>query len=202
MDSTGTEQSRNGVEPFEALNQWTTFSGGGPAGGAPTPGPERFHEDRATPLLDVGGRHARCAQPGCQGDPRSAGKEGRRSSSAKVSVARQHRHPDTGIARRDRRSTGSIDQATRAGVVIYSLDARGLQTAGCWPRTISRSTTGRNDDGCSGSRTSRRSNRLQPGHPGGHGVPRRADGRLCRPEHERPGPRPRADHRRRARIIT
>src|SRR4051794_31489806 len=30
-------QSRNGVEPFQAMNQWTTFSAGGPPGGPSTP---------------------------------------------------------------------------------------------------------------------------------------------------------------------
>ena len=37
-------ESRNGVEPFMALNKWTTFSGGGPPGGdAADIGPERLH---------------------------------------------------------------------------------------------------------------------------------------------------------------
>ena len=59
-----------------------------------------------------------------------------------------------------------VDQATRAGVVIYSLDARGLQTGG-----LLASDNIKNQTEAGIRDYERRSNRLQPGHSGGHGVP-------------------------------
>jgi VWFA-related protein len=122
--------SRNGVEPFEAKNQWTTFSGGGPAGGsAPLMDPNDFtkvNELRASMSAagtlgalnlvvrgtrDLPGRKAIILVT--EGFQLLDNTDGRVPES-RVRVALDR----------------VIDQAMRAGVVIYSLDARGLQTGG------------------------------------------------------------------------
>ena len=162
-------QSRNGVEPFRALNQWTTFSGGGPAGGAPLPDPNDFTkiEQLRSSMSAAGTLGAlNLVVRGTRDLP------GRKavilvSEGFELLDNTDNRIPESRVRMALDRL---IDQATRAGVVIYSLDARGLQTGGLLASDNLKSKPGRNDDGRCGARTSRRSNRLQPGHPGGHGV--------------------------------
>jgi VWFA-related protein len=132
--------SRSGVEPFEALNIYTTFSAGGPGGGPALMDPSDFRiiTDLRNSSSAAGSLGAlNLVIQGARGLPGrkavifvsegfqllvpeltgpSAGAEGGKKS-----------EPDARVrAALDR----VVDQATRAGVVIYSLDARGLQTAG------------------------------------------------------------------------
>ena len=122
-------QSRNGVEPFRALNQWTTFSGGGPAGGAPLPDPNDFTsiEQLRSSMSAAGTLGAlNLVVRGTRDLP------GRKavilvSEGFELLDNTDNRIPESRVRMALDRL---VDQATRAGVVIYSLDARGLQTGG------------------------------------------------------------------------
>jgi VWFA-related protein len=116
--------SRNGVEAFEPVNVFMTFSGGGPSS-APTMDPSDFKsvEGLRRSMLAAGTLGAlNLVVRGARDLP------GRK---AIIFVSEgfgflQGNEPDARVrAVLDR----VIDQATRAGVVIYSLDCRGLQSA-------------------------------------------------------------------------
>jgi VWFA-related protein len=115
--------SRTGVEPFESVNSWTTFSGGGP-GPAPTLDPNDFKSvDRLRRSMSAAGTLGalNLVVRGARDLPG-------RKAIIFVSEGFQVFEPDGSRVRIvvDR----VIDQATRAGVVIYSLDCRGLGTGG------------------------------------------------------------------------
>jgi VWFA-related protein len=127
--------SRGGVEAFEALNVFTTFSGGGPGGGLGTsidPNDFTLVNQLQRSMSAAGSLGAlNLIVRGARDLP------GRKAiifiSEGFRLMARESTGPDTGVqpdslvrSALDR----TIDQATRAGVVIYSLDARGLQTGG------------------------------------------------------------------------
>ena len=119
--------SRNGVEAFEAVNQWTTFdnrTGMAPSDDFKTITQLRNWMSAAGTLgalnlaiqgtRDLPGRKAIIfVSEGFQLMVRET------NDTAKLPNARLRYSVDR-----------VIDQATRAGVVIYSLDSRGLQTAG------------------------------------------------------------------------
>jgi VWFA-related protein len=125
-------QSRNGVEPFLAKNEWTTFSAGGPPGGPSTPvtmDPNDFTkiEQLRSSISAAGTLGAlNLVVRGTRELP------GRKavilvSEGFQLLDNTDMRIPESRVrAALDR----LVDQATRAGVVIYSLDARGLQTGG------------------------------------------------------------------------
>jgi len=117
--------SRNGVEAFESINEWTTFSGGG-RGSAPEINPSDFKliEGLRRSMSAAGSLGAlNLVVRGTRDLP------GRK---AIIFVSEGFQllsglEPDPHVRPALDRV---IDQATRAGVVIYSLDCRGLQTAG------------------------------------------------------------------------
>jgi VWFA-related protein len=122
-------QSRNAVEPYVALNQWKTFSGGGRGGGAPLMDPDDFAE------LDQLRRSSSAAGTLGALNLVVRGTRDLPGRKAIILVSEGFRFLDpTDNGQPDSRVRAAldrvIDQATRAGVVIYSLDARGLQTAG------------------------------------------------------------------------
>ncbi len=127
-------QSRNGAEPYDALNQWKTFSGGGPPGGAAGGGPPLMDPDDFAKVNQLRRSSSAAGTLGAlnlvvRGTRDLPG----RKAIILVSEGFQFLDPtDTRLP--DSRVRAAldrvIDQATRAGVVIYSLDARGLQTAG------------------------------------------------------------------------
>ncbi len=111
--------SRSGVEPFEPLNEWTTFderSGlGDPNDFTKVNAFRRSFVARATlGSLNLAIRAARDL-PGRK---------------ALLFVSEGFQMFDVEDTRLREAVDAVIDQATRAGVVIYSLDPRGLQTAG------------------------------------------------------------------------
>lgn len=111
--------SRSGVEPFEALNEWTTFderSGlGDPNDFTKMNAFRRSFVARATlGSLNLAIRAARDL-PGRK---------------ALLFVSEGFEMFDVEDTRLREALDAVIDQATRAGVVVYSLDPRGLQTAG------------------------------------------------------------------------
>lgn len=131
--------SRSGVEPFEALNVYTTFSGGGPAGPAlMDPNDFSLVNNLRRSMAASGSLGAlNLVIQGARGLPGRKAvifvSEGFQLVVAELTGPRsgpdaaKQTEPDSRVrAALDR----VIDQATRAGVVIYSLDARGLQTAG------------------------------------------------------------------------
>lgn len=127
--------SRGGVEAFEPLNVFTTFSGGGPGSGPGTsidPNDFTLVNQLRQSVSAAGSLGAlNLVVRGARDLPGRKAiifvSEGFRlmvSESTGTDTAKQ---PDSRLRiALDR----VIDQATRAGVVIYSLDARGLQTAG------------------------------------------------------------------------
>jgi VWFA-related protein len=137
-------RSRSGVEPFEALNIYTTFSAGGPGGGTGG-GPALMDPSDFRAVNQLRQSSAAAGSLGAlnlviQG---ARGLPGRKavifvsegfqlvvpelSGTQAGGGAAKKTEPDTRLrAALDR----VVDQATRAGVVIYSLDARGLQTGG------------------------------------------------------------------------
>lgn len=111
--------SRSGVEPFEPLNEWTTFDGrsglGDPNDFTKVNAFRRSFVARTTVgSLDLAIRAARDL-PGRK---------------ALLFVSEGFEMFDVEDTRLREALDAVIDQATRAGVVIYSLDPRGLQTAG------------------------------------------------------------------------
>ena len=131
--------SRSGVEPYQALNTYTTFSAGGPAGPAlMDPNDFTLVNDLRRSMSASGTLGAlNLVIQGARGLPGRKAvifvSEGFQLVVAELTGppsapdAPKKTEPDSRVrAALDR----VIDQATRAGVVIYSLDARGLQTAG------------------------------------------------------------------------
>ena len=119
-------RSRNGVEPYQALNEWTTFSGDGRGGDSALLDPTDFRslESLRSSMSAAGSLGALNLVV------RGARELPGRKAVIFVSEGFSLRDED-GIESRVRAAVDRvIDQATRAGVVIYSLDARGLQTAG------------------------------------------------------------------------
>ena len=117
--------SRNGVEPFEALNSWTTFD----KRGSQLADPDDFTK--------VNQLRASGSAAGTLGALNLVVRGVRELPGRKAIILvtegfqlldnTDQRNPDPRVrAALDR----LIDQAARAGVVIYSLDCRGLQTAG------------------------------------------------------------------------
>ena len=126
--------SRNAVEPFEAVNSWTTFSGGGPGGSAPAIDPNDF--------TVVNALRRSMSAAGSLGALNLVVRGARdlpgRKAIILVSEGFQLLEGGAGSEPDDRVAPAVdrlIDQATRAGVVIYSIDARGLQTGGLPLRT-------------------------------------------------------------------
>lgn len=115
--------SRTGVEAFEPINSWTTFSGGG-RGSTPSIDPNDFaivNQLRRT-MSAAGTLGAlNLVVRGARDLP------GRK---AIIFVSEGFQLLDDGEPNPRVRAALDrvIDQATRAGVVIYSLDCRGLQT--------------------------------------------------------------------------
>lgn len=127
--------SRGGVEAFESLNVFTTFSGGGPGGGTGTSiDPNDF--------TLVNQLHRSMSAAGSLGALNLVVRGARDLPGRKAIIfvsegfrlmARESTGPDAGLQPDSLVRTALdrvIDQATRTGVVIYSLDARGLQTTG------------------------------------------------------------------------
>ena len=117
--------SRNGVEPFESINEWTTFSGGG-RGSAPDMNPDDFKV--------IEGLRRSMSAAGSIGALNLVVRGARDLPGRKAIIFVSEGfqllsglEPDPHVRPALDRV---IDQATRAGVVIYSLDCRGLQTAG------------------------------------------------------------------------
>jgi VWFA-related protein len=121
-------QSRNGVEPFQALNQWTTFSGGG-RGGETTIDPNDFTKvDQLRSSMSAAGTLG-ALNLVVRGTRELPGRKAviLVSEGFQLLDNTDMRLPESRVrAALDR----LIDQATRAGVVIYSMDVRGLQTGG------------------------------------------------------------------------
>ncbi len=115
-------QSRTAVEPYAALNEWTTFD-------------ERSGLADVNDFTKVDAFRASMLASGTLGAVNLAIQGARdlpgRKSLLFVSEGFSVFNQEEGIDIRTRAALDrAIDQATRAGVVIYSLDARGLQTAG------------------------------------------------------------------------
>ena len=118
--------SRNGVEPYAALNQWTTFTGGGPGGGALLSDGTDFRAlDAVRSSMSASGTLG-ALNLVVRGARELPGRK------AVIFVSEGFSLQDSeGMDSRVRAALDRvIDQATRAGVVIYSIDARGLQTGG------------------------------------------------------------------------
>lgn len=114
--------SRSGVEPFEPFNQWETFDNG--RGGAVNP-PNDF--------TAIEGVRAQVSTAGTLGALNLITRAARDLPGRKavVLVSEGFVLPDPKENPRVREALDrAIDQAARTGVVIYSLDARGLQTGG------------------------------------------------------------------------
>lgn len=113
--------SRSGVEPYEALNVWTTFDNGR---GMPVADSNDFAalNSARSNMLAAGSLGAlNLAIQGANDLP------GRK---AVVFVSEGFQAFDPEDTRVREALDRAIDRAARAGVVVYSLDARGLQTAG------------------------------------------------------------------------
>src|SRR5258708_812161 len=132
--------SRSGVEPFKPLNVYTTSSGGGPPG-APTATVTATADPNDFKVIDA--LRSSMAAAGTLGALNLVVRGSRdlpgRKAIIFVSEGFRLMVPElTGPGEGDKRPDARlrialdrvIDQATRAGVVIYSLDCRGLQTAG------------------------------------------------------------------------
>lgn len=112
--------SRNGVQPYEALNSWTTF------------------DNRTAIDMDdfalVEGLRTTMSAAGSLGALNLIIQGARdlpgRKAVILVTEGFQLLGEDGGDTRVRRALDQAVDRATRAGVVIYTLDARGLQTAG------------------------------------------------------------------------
>jgi VWFA-related protein len=115
--------SRNAVEPFAALNEWTTFEQRG-SGLADVNDFRKLDTLRASALASGTLGALNLAVKGARDLP---GRKSLLFVSEGFSLLDEEKNIDTRVrGALDR----VIDQAVRAGVVIYSLDARGLQTAG------------------------------------------------------------------------
>jgi VWFA-related protein len=115
-------RSRTAVEPYAALNEWTTFD-------------ERTDLPDVNDFKKIDAFRASMLASGTLGALNLAIQGARdlpgRKSLLFVSEGFSIFNQEEGIDIRTRAALDrAIDQATRAGVVIYSLDARGLQTAG------------------------------------------------------------------------
>jgi VWFA-related protein len=126
--------SRNGVEPFEAVNKFFVAGGGGPPGGSTT-------AMDPTDFSTVTRLRNSMAAAGSLGALNLVVNGVRdlpgRKTIIFVSEGFEMLKGDTGAGvwkQPDPRVRAAldhvVDQATRAGVVIYSLDCRGLQTGG------------------------------------------------------------------------
>jgi VWFA-related protein len=113
--------SRNGVEAFEPVNEWAEFNTHGAGIGDPN--------DFST----INGLRSQVATIGTLGALNLITKSARDLPGRKaiVLVSDGFQLPDAKDNPRVREALDrAIDQAARTGVVIYSLDARGLQAAG------------------------------------------------------------------------
>ena len=117
-------RSRNGVEAFESINVWQTFGGGGP-GSAPAMNPNDFGT--------VGWLRTSMSAAGSLGALNLVVRGARDLPGRKAIIfvsegfqLLEGLEPNRLVRPALDRV---IDQATRAGVVIYSLDCRGLQSA-------------------------------------------------------------------------
>ncbi len=123
-------QSRVGVEPFLAVNSWKTFSGGGPAGGDAT----KIDPDDFRALNQLRGSMSAAGTLGALNLVIRGTRElpGRKAVILVTEGFQLLDNVDGGLAETRTRSALDrvTDQATRAGVVIYTLDPRGLQTGG------------------------------------------------------------------------
>ncbi len=123
-------QSRVGVEPFVAVNSWTTFGGGGPAGGDAT----AIDPDDFRALNQLRGSMSAAGTLGALNLVIRGTRElpGRKAVILVTEGFGLLDSIDQAIPEsRTRAALDRVtDQATRAGVVIYTLDARGLQTGG------------------------------------------------------------------------
>jgi VWFA-related protein len=119
--------SRNGVEPYEALNEWTTFTGGGRGGDT------NLSMD-PTDFRALNAVRSSISASGTLGALNLVVRGARELPGRKavIFVSEGFSLQDSeGMDSRVRAALDRvIDQATRAGVVIYALDARGLQTTG------------------------------------------------------------------------
>jgi VWFA-related protein len=117
--------SRSGVEPFEAINSWETFSGSG-RGGEVTLTPTDFNT--------VDGLRSSMSSAGTLGAlnlvVRGARELPGRKAIIFVSDGFQILEGDGPESRARLALDRVVEQATRSGVVIYALDARGLQAGG------------------------------------------------------------------------
>jgi len=119
--------SRNGVEPFKAINIWKTF--------------DYFDSKMAQPddFKVVDNLHASMSATGTLGALNLVVRGARDLPGRKavIFVSEGFVIPRSeGDARVRSVLDRVIDQATRAGVVIYALDCRGLQSGRSWPVTI------------------------------------------------------------------
>jgi VWFA-related protein len=118
-------QSRNGVEPFVPINSWDTFGGSG-RGGEVTISPTDFKSvDRLRASMSGAGTLGALNLV-----VRGARELPGRKAIILVSDGFQILEGDGPESRVRLALDGVVEQATRSGVVIYALDARGLQTAG------------------------------------------------------------------------
>jgi VWFA-related protein len=113
--------SRSGVEPYEAVEQFTTFD-------------ERHGMGEITDFKAVSTLHKSMSASGTLGALNLAIRGARDLPGRKAIIFVSEGFPlndEDGPDTRVRTALDHvIDQATRAGVVIYSLDARGLQSGG------------------------------------------------------------------------
>ncbi|MEO8522172.1 MAG: VWA domain-containing protein, partial [Acidobacteriota bacterium] len=134
-------RSRNGVEPFTAVNSWTTFSGGGPAPGSPGAAAPGSGAGEATidpaDFRAVDQLRSSMSAAGTLGALNLVIRGTRELPGRKavILVTEGFQMLDRlDAALPESRTRTALDrvteQATRAGVVIYTLDARGLQTGG------------------------------------------------------------------------
>ena len=134
-------RSRNGVEPFTAVNSWTTFSGGGPAPGSPGAAVQGSGEGETTidpaDFQAVDQLRSSMSAAGTLGALNLVIRGTRELPGRKavILVTEGFQMLDRlDAALPESRTRTALDrvteQATRAGVVIYTLDARGLQTGG------------------------------------------------------------------------
>ncbi len=117
--------SRTGVEPFEPLNEWETFDNG--HGGAVTP------PGSANDFKSIEGLRTGMSARGTLGALNLITQSARDLPGRKaiVLVSEGFVLPTAADDPRVREALDhAIDRAARTGVVIYALDARGLQTGG------------------------------------------------------------------------
>ena len=184
--------SRNGVEAFEAVNQWTTFDER--TGMAPSDDFRTITQLRNS--MSAAGTLG-ALNLAIQGTRDLPGRKAIIFVSEGFQLMVRETNDATRLPNARLRYSVDrvIDQATRAGVVIYSLDSRGLQTGGLQAADNLKSTRPGQTMDAGRPSVRQRPVRVQPRHAGGHGLSGRADRRVRRLEYQRSGSWTRPHHR-------